>query len=62
MKKILLGSLLCLLSLSASALEVAGVSVPEKVQSGEQSLMLNGAGSRLMAGMFHVYVMALYLP
>ena len=62
MQKLLLGSLLCLLSFSASALEVAGMNVQEKVQVGEQSLVLNGAGSRLMAGIFHVYVIALYLP
>ena len=62
MKKILVGSLLCLFSLSAFALDVAGVTVPDKVQSGEQSLVLNGAGSRFMAGVIDVYVIALYLP
>ena len=62
MKKVLLGSVLCLLSLSSSALEVAVVKVPEKIQSGGQSLVLNGAGSRLMVGMFHVYAISLYLP
>jgi hypothetical protein len=62
MKKILLGSLLCLFSLSASALDVSGVNVPEKVQAGEQALVLNGAGTKLMAGVFKVYVIALYLP
>ncbi len=36
--------------------------MPEKVQSDEQQLILNGAGSRLMARLFHVYVIALYLP
>jgi hypothetical protein len=62
MKKIVVGILLCVLGFSAAALEVAGVHVAEKAQAGEQSLVLNGAGSRLMAGMFHVYVIALYLP
>ena len=62
MHKILLGILLCLFSLTASALDVAGVSVPEKAQVDEQQLVLNGAGSRLMARLFHVYVIALYLP
>ena len=62
MKKILLGSLLCLLSWSASALEIAGVKVAGKVQSGDKSLVLNGAGSRFMAGVIDVYVIALYLP
>lgn len=51
-----------LLSWSVNALEIAGVTVPETAQLGEQTLLLNGAGSRLMAGMFHVYVIALYLP
>jgi hypothetical protein len=62
MKKILVGSLLCLFSLSAFAIDVAGVNVPNKVQAGEQSLVLNGAGSRFMAGVIDVYVIALYLP
>jgi hypothetical protein len=62
MKKILVGSLLCLFSLSASALNVVGVHVPDKVQAAEQSLVLNGAGSRFMAGVIDVYVIALYLP
>jgi hypothetical protein len=62
MKKFLLGSLLCLSALSASALEVAGVNVPEKAQVGGQPLVLNGAGSRFMAGVIDVYVIAFYLP
>lgn len=62
MKKILAGSLLCLFSLSAFAFNVAGVTVPEKVQSGGQSLVLNGAGTRFMGGVLDVYVIALYLP
>jgi hypothetical protein len=62
MQKILLASLLCLSSLSASALDVVGVNVPEQVQSGDQSLVLNGAGAKKMAGIFNVYVIALYLP
>jgi hypothetical protein len=62
MKRIFLLVLLAMLSLNARALEVAGVKVPEKMQSGGQSLVLNGAGSRFMAGVFHVYVIGLYLP
>ncbi len=62
MKHVFLSVLLTFLSWNANALEVAGVKVPEKVQSGEQSLVLNGAGSRLMAGVIDVYVIALYLP
>jgi hypothetical protein len=62
MKRIFVFALLSLLTCSVSALEVVGVKVPEKMQSGEQSLVLNGAGSRFMAGVIHVYVIALYLP
>lgn len=62
MNKILLGVLLFIISMTASALDVAGVTVPEKVQVDGQQLVLNGAGSRLMARIFHVYVIALYLP
>lgn len=47
---------------TASALEIAGVKVPEKVQAGEQSLLLNGTGTRFMGGVIDVYVIALYLP
>jgi len=54
MQKILLASLLCLSSLSAFALNVVGVNVPEQAQSGEQSLVLNGAGAKKMAGIFNV--------
>ena len=62
MHKILLGSLLFIISLTASAINVAGETVPEKIQVDEQQLVLNGAGSRVMARIFHVYVIALYLP
>ena len=62
MQKLLLGSLFCLFSHSVFALDFAGVNVPEQVQAGEQSLVLNGAGTKKMAGIFDVYVIALYLP
>lgn len=62
MKRIAFPALLACLSCSANALDVVGVNVPEKMQSGGQSLVLNGAGSRFMAGVFHVYVIGLYLP
>lgn len=62
MKKVLLASLMCLFSLSASAVTVAGVAVPENAQMAGQSLVLNGTGSRFMAGVIDVYVIALYLP
>lgn len=62
MKRVFLSVLLTFLSWNVNALEVAGVKVPEKAVSGEQSLVLNGAGSRFMAGVIDVYVIALYLP
>lgn len=62
MKRVCLLALLASLSWNANALEVAGVNVEEQVQSGEQSLVLNGAGARVMVGVFNVYVIALYLP
>lgn len=62
MNRILPLALLAALSGSASALEVAGVNVPEQARSGEQSLVLNGAGARVMVSVFNVYVIALYLP
>jgi hypothetical protein len=62
MKKILLGCLLCLFSVSTFAIEVAGVDFPEKIQVDEQMLVLNGGGAKVMAAIFRVYVIALYLP
>ncbi|KAF0204533.1 MAG: lipoprotein [Gallionellaceae bacterium] len=62
MKRVFVSALLVFLSWNANALEVVGVKVPEKMQSGEQALVLNGAGSRFMAGVIDVYVIALYLP
>lgn len=62
MKRVLLSVLLLSLSQTVGAIELAGVKVAEKVQAGGQSLVLNGAGTRLMVGMFHVYAIALYLP
>ncbi|OIR16279.1 chalcone-flavanone isomerase [mine drainage metagenome] len=61
MRRILLlvGGLL--LSCSVSAIEVAGVQLADKVQAGNASLQLNGAGIRTK-WFFKVYVAALYLP
>lgn len=59
MKKILFFCGL-LLSLSANALEVAGVKLDDKVQLGKQELVLNGAGIRTKV-VFDIYVAALYL-
>jgi hypothetical protein len=44
-----------------SAVEVAGVPVPETVSAGGKTLKLNGAGLRKKFGMVKVYVLALYL-
>ncbi len=62
MKRVFLTALLAALSCNAGALEVAGVSVAEQARSGEQPLVLNGAGSRVLVSVFNVYVIALYLP
>lgn len=59
MKK-LLALMLLLWVLPASALELAGVNVADKVTVGASELVLNGAGIRTRA-IFKVYVAALYL-
>lgn len=62
MKKIVLAGMVLLLSMSANALELSGVKVPEKIQSGERVMTLNGAGIKHMSYVFAVYAIALYLP
>lgn len=47
---------------TAGAQEVSAVQRPNKTQFSEPSWVLNGVGSRVMAGIFHVYEIALYLP
>jgi long-chain acyl-CoA synthetase len=49
------------LATAASAVEVAGVAVPDKAQVAGRELVLNGAGLRKRA-IFNVYVGSLYLP
>lgn len=61
MKKIILMTCCILLSWNASALEVAGVKLPDSVSLGNQNLVLNGAGLRTKF-FFKIYVGALYLP
>jgi hypothetical protein len=61
MKRIVLMVVGVLLSWNASALEVAGVKLPDTTQVGTQTLVLNGAGIR-KKWFFKVYVGALYLP
>ena len=52
----------CLIfTLAASAAEVAGVKLDDKVQVGDAPLVLNGAGLRKRA-FFQVYAIGLYLP
>lgn len=48
-------------SVSASAAEVGGVTIPDRASVGGQELVLNGAGMRTKV-IFKVYVGALYLP
>jgi hypothetical protein len=60
MNKIVLIVCGLLLSVSASAMEVAGVKLPDSAQVGNQQLVLNGAGIR-SKWFFKVYVGALYL-
>ena len=49
------------LAASVHAVEVAGVSIPDKASVGGQELVLNGAGVRTRA-IFKVYVGSLYTP
>jgi flagellar motor switch/type III secretory pathway protein FliN len=60
MKKLLLVIYCILLSCNASALEVAGVKLPDSINMGGRNLVLNGAGVRSKL-FFKVYVAALYL-
>lgn len=61
MKKTMLLLCCALLSWNVSALELAGVQLPDKAQVGNASLQLNGAGIRTRF-FFKIYVAALYLP
>lgn len=61
MKKLLVMACGLLLSWNSSALEVAGVKLPDTAQVGSANLQLNGAGIRTKL-FFKVYVGALYLP
>jgi hypothetical protein len=61
MKKIMLVLAGMLLAWNVYALEVAGVQLADKVQVGNETLQLNGAGLRTK-WFFKVYVCALYLP
>lgn len=60
MKKILLSICCVLLSWNASALELAGVKLPDSVHLGSRDLVLNGAGIRTKF-FFKIYVAGLYL-
>ena len=48
-------------AMSAHAMDVAGVGIPDKANVGGQDLVLNGAGIRTRA-IFKVYVGSLYVP
>ncbi len=58
---IIIAAMLLAFSLEASALEVAGVDVPQSVTIENKALVLNGAGIRKKF-FFKIYVGALYLP
>ena len=60
MKKLLL-LICCLLSWNATALDLEGIHLADKMQVGDASLQLNGAGIRTKF-FFKIYVGALYLP
>lgn len=60
MKHMLLACLLCLSSISASALELQGVKLDEQAQVADQKLVLNGAGVRSIF-FIKMYVAGLYL-
>jgi hypothetical protein len=47
---------------NASALEVSGVKFEDTVRVGNKELKLNGAGMRVKAAFFKLYVAGLYLP
>ncbi len=57
---LLVGALACIGTSSATALELAGLRIPDAVKLGNTELVLNGAGIRTRA-IFKIYVGALYL-
>ena len=59
-KKLIFILLLCLAGLSHAAIEVAGVTFPDKVSLGNSELQLNGAGMRAKF-FLRVYAIGLYL-
>ncbi|HEX5338286.1 MAG TPA: chalcone isomerase family protein [Gallionella sp.] len=61
MKQMLLALLLCLTSVQASALDLAGAKVEDQAQVAGRKLVLNGAGVRSVF-ILDLYVAALYLP
>lgn len=61
MKKILLTVCCLLLSWNASALDLAGIHLADRMQVGDTVLQLNGGGIRTK-WFFKIYVGALYLP
>lgn len=60
MKRLLLACVLCLSSLSSSALEMQGLRLDDQVQVADQKLVLNGAGVRSIF-FIKMYVAGLYL-
>jgi hypothetical protein len=60
-RALLAGVVLSLLTVTASAVEVAGVRIDDRARVAQYDLQLNGAGTRTKF-MFKVYIAALYLP
>ena len=60
MKQLVTFISLILLSFSAYSLEIGDITMPDTMQAGDQSLMLNGAGIRSKF-IFDLYVAGLYL-
>ncbi len=61
MHRVLILSLLILLTSPLGAAELAGVTMDDSVKAGEETLVLNGLGLRKKA-IFKIYVGGLYLP
>ena len=61
MRKLVMVLCAAAFAVTAQAVEVGGVKLPDKVSVGGQDLVLNGAGLRTKA-IFKVYVGSLYVP
>jgi hypothetical protein len=62
MRRLIVGTIVMLVSLSAGAATVSGVNVAESTTVNGQKLVLNGAGLRKKFSFVKIYVGELYLP